>query len=208
MSKLISDSAAVEISKKVQDILRVYNIDDWQSEPYNQHQNPAERRIGTVIGACNNVMNHTGSPACLWLLCLMYVVGLYNHTAHESLNWRTPLEVYHGSTPDISAYTQFHFYEPIYYALDDSSFPSQSTEASGWWVGVADNVGDSLTYKVLTRDTHKIIHRSVVRSASDPLHQNRRLPSHGGEGSNTTFVRSRFVTKSRSTTIMYITVYK
>ena len=41
MDKLISDSAKTEISHKVKDILRAYNISDWQSEPYHQNQNPA-----------------------------------------------------------------------------------------------------------------------------------------------------------------------
>ena len=42
MDKLISDSVKNEISHKVKDILRAYNINDWQSEPYHQNQNPAE----------------------------------------------------------------------------------------------------------------------------------------------------------------------
>src|SRR5688500_4502887 len=39
MSKLITDRAQVEISNKVQDILRNYIIKDWQNEPHQQHQN-------------------------------------------------------------------------------------------------------------------------------------------------------------------------
>ena len=42
MDKIISDSAKNKISHKVKDILRAYNINDWQSEPYHQNQNPAE----------------------------------------------------------------------------------------------------------------------------------------------------------------------
>ena len=42
MDKLISDHAQVEISNRVHDILRANCIDDWQSEPYHQHQNHAE----------------------------------------------------------------------------------------------------------------------------------------------------------------------
>ena len=37
MDKLISDSATNEISHNVKDILRAYNINDWQSEPYHQN---------------------------------------------------------------------------------------------------------------------------------------------------------------------------
>jgi hypothetical protein len=42
-TKLISDSARVETSKEVRSILRTYGISSWQSEPHQQHQNPAER---------------------------------------------------------------------------------------------------------------------------------------------------------------------
>ena len=50
MDKLISDSAKNEISHKVNDILRAYNIKDWQSEPYHQNQNPAVWRYRTILG--------------------------------------------------------------------------------------------------------------------------------------------------------------
>ena len=48
MTKLISDRAQVEISKKVNDILRHLIIGDWQSEPHKQHQNPAKRHYQDV----------------------------------------------------------------------------------------------------------------------------------------------------------------
>ena len=37
VDKLISDSAKNEISHKVKEILRAFNISDWQSEPYCQN---------------------------------------------------------------------------------------------------------------------------------------------------------------------------
>ena len=42
MSKLISDYAQVEITKKVKDFLRIYHSSSWYSEPYCQNQNPSE----------------------------------------------------------------------------------------------------------------------------------------------------------------------
>jgi hypothetical protein len=44
MDKFITDSARVEISKQIVDILRSLCIDAWQSEPHYQHQNFAEHR--------------------------------------------------------------------------------------------------------------------------------------------------------------------
>ena len=63
MDNLISDSAKNEISHKVKDILRAYNINDWQSEPYHQNQNPAEWRYRTIKAWANTIMNRTGAPA-------------------------------------------------------------------------------------------------------------------------------------------------
>ena len=42
MGKLIYDYAQVEISNKIEDILRMYNCSSWHSEPYHQNQNPSE----------------------------------------------------------------------------------------------------------------------------------------------------------------------
>jgi hypothetical protein len=45
------------------------------------------------------------------------------------------------------------------------------------WIllGFADNVGDALTFKVLKNDLVTVLHRSVVRSAADVSHRNRRV---------------------------------
>ena len=78
--KLISDSAQVEISNKVQGILRALFISAWQSEPHQQQQNYAERRYQTVKACANRIMDRSGAPAYTWLLCLAYVCYLLNHT--------------------------------------------------------------------------------------------------------------------------------
>ena len=114
MDMLISDRAQAEISSKIKDILRAYRIKDWQSEPMHQHQNPCETRYRTIKEYTNNIMNKTGTPASCWFLCLEYVCYLLNHLSSEVLDWRTPLEVALGSTPDISALLHYQFYEPVY----------------------------------------------------------------------------------------------
>ena len=62
IDKLISDSAKNEISHKVKDILRAYNISDWQSEPYHQNRF-GEWRYRTIKAWTNTIMNRTGAPA-------------------------------------------------------------------------------------------------------------------------------------------------
>ena len=175
MDKLISDRAQVEISGRVLDILRSYVIDSWQSEPHYQHQNFAERRYSTVKPMVNTLLNLTGAPAYCWLLALKYVCFVLNHTAVGSLHWRTPMDKLTGSTPDISSLLCFRFYERVYYRSDDSDFPSESTERLGYFVGIAENVGHALTFKVLTDDTNKIIYRSRIRTATKPNERNLRV---------------------------------
>ena len=172
-TKLISDRAQVEIGRKVLDILRSLFISSWQSEPHQQHQNPAERRYQTVKQMTNTVLDRTGAPAYTWLLCMAYVCFLLNHTI--SGKGTVPLQASTGSTTDISPLLCFRFYEPVYYKVDDSDFPSESRERRGRWVGIADHVGHVLTFKVLTDDTRKVITRSNIRSADDPVHRNLRL---------------------------------
>jgi hypothetical protein len=181
MDKLFSDRAQVEISKKVTDITRAYNIDQWQSEPHHQHQNFAERRIATIEANTNNILNHTGAPDSVWLLCVTYVCYLFNHLAHESLHNRTPMEVLTGSTPDISVLLQLHFWEPVYYRLEDATFPSDGTEHAGRFVGIADSVGDALTYKILNNTSNRVLYCSSVGSAKLPGQTNLRLSSQDGE---------------------------
>jgi hypothetical protein len=68
--------------------------------------------------------DRTGLPPQTWLLALMYVCFVLNFTASASLNWRTPMEILTGSTPYISPLLSFHWWEPVYFKLDDASFPS------------------------------------------------------------------------------------
>jgi hypothetical protein len=53
-------------------------------------------------------------------------------------------------------------------------FPA-SKEKPGRFVGVAENVGDAMTFWVLTEDTEQLIARSVIRSAEDPNKANKRV---------------------------------
>ena len=183
MDKLISDRAKAETSKKIKDIMRNYHIDDWQSEPHHQHQNFAENQWGSIKNTTNLVMERSGAPENLWLLCTQYVVYTLNRLASANLHYRTPYEALYGHTPDISSLLQFHFYQPVYYASHnpkDKKFPSSTTEKLGRFVGVAESVGDALTYMILTEDSTQLLYRSTVRPVTASS-TNFRLSPHGGE---------------------------
>ena len=166
------------------------HIQDYQSEPYHKHQNKAENRFGLVKLYTNTVMYTSGCPASCWLLCLQYICVVLNHLASPTLQGICPVQALQGTSPDVSFILHFSFYEPVYYRIDSSepdlNFPSSSNEKKGYWVGFADNQGDSLTWRILTEDTQKIIIRSGVRSALRTT-TNQRLASPSGEGTTLPF---------------------
>jgi hypothetical protein len=67
--------------------------------------------------------------------------------------------------------------EPVYYKVNDSTFPSDSPEALGYWVGVAEHVGHTMTSRVWCKTTNKVIDRSVLRPALLPGVHNARAGS-------------------------------
>ena len=174
MQMIVSDNARAETSKRVKDILRAYAIDDWQSEAYFQHQNYAERHYRDLKRNTNNLLNRTGAPPTAWLLAMQWISFLMNRIAIESLEWRTPMEKLTGVTPDISIILRFSFWEPVYFAIEEPSFPSTSTESKGRFVGASEHVGHSMTYKILDDKTGLIFHRSQVRSAWDTENINKK----------------------------------
>ena len=66
-TKLVSDRAQVKISGRALEFPRVYGISAWQSEPHQQHQNYAERKIQQLKQMTNVILDCTGAPSSVWL---------------------------------------------------------------------------------------------------------------------------------------------
>jgi hypothetical protein len=67
-----------------------------------------------------------------------------------------------GQTPEISRFLQFRWWEPVYYQDMDGN------ECLGQWAGVAEHVGEELTYIVISVKTGHAIYRLDIRNAADP----------------------------------------
>jgi hypothetical protein len=205
-NSLFSDNAKAQCGKRVLDILCLYGIKDFQSEPHHQHQNFAERKIGDAKRLTDTIMDRTGTQARFWLLCLLYMVFLLNHLSSDALGGLTPIEIAIGQRPDISALLQFRWFEPVLYSVDHF-FASDSPEKSGRWVGVAESQGDALTYLILTDNTQKVITCSAVRTALDPTNPNLRARPNPGfsqaTSSGTTSSPSSGDGESPSTRILF-----
>jgi hypothetical protein len=176
--KLISDRGQAIVSNKVANILCTFCIDNWHSEPHQQHQNPAERRYHTIKNYTNCLLDRTGAPAHTWLLALQYVCYLLNHMYNTTLQ-SDPLTCLIGITVDISALFRFHFWQPVFYKVSEPSFPSKSKEALGHVVGISEHCGHALTCKVLSSESDVIIYCSLLRPAT-PDDDNVRACMSGG----------------------------
>jgi len=80
-----------------------------------------------------------------------------------------------GRTNNISPLLWYSFYKAVYYTDETAPFPSGSKEQRGYWVGVSEHVGNTMTFKILTDDTLKVIYRSDICSAADPASKNKRI---------------------------------
>ena len=96
---------------------------------------------------------------------------ILNHTICTGNNNHVPLEIATGSTPDISPLLNYHFWQKVYYKVDDSDFPSESRELTRHWVGIAKHIGHAMTYEIPTDDMHKVISWSKIHPF-DPMAPN------------------------------------
>jgi hypothetical protein len=122
-------------------------------------------------------MDRTAARACEWLLCTLFVIGLFNVLAQEALDGMTATQKVTGRVPDISPYLAFVFRQKVYHSAgpNEKTFPGESSnERTGFWMGPAEDMGDILTYWILDEKTDQIVTRSEVRSAEDPYNQNLR----------------------------------
>ena len=55
-------------------------------------------------------------------------------------------------SPDTSILLLYTFYQQVFYATHNQSYPSVSEERAAHWVGFGEHVGDALTHKLLDDD--------------------------------------------------------
>jgi hypothetical protein len=151
MDKLISNRALTEINNKIQEILRAYLIKYWQSKPYHQNQNYAERHYALIKSCTSIVLNQTGAPPNTWLLCLQYVCYVFNHISVSSLQCKTPMQIHTGETSDISIIMHFEFYEEVFFFVYLPHSLQCLQKHTCVLCCFGELVGDAMTFKVVTR---------------------------------------------------------
>ena len=75
-----------------------------------------------------------------------------------STEGRTPYEIVHGNSPDISEYKTFLWYQIIWY-WNPTNVQKQHL---GRWLGVSNHIGSGHTYYVLTMKGEKIARSTLT----------------------------------------------
>ena len=117
------------------------------SEPYNPNQTPAEGLIREAKKRWYRIMIKKGVPKRLWDFGLVWISETGNLTVSSSryANGQTPLEIVTGETPDISEYTDFGFYDRVWFRSNGGIAEPQI----GRWLGVSHKVGPLMSYWIL-----------------------------------------------------------
>jgi len=163
---LLTDNAPEETRGEWARVVRKYHIKPRTTEPASPWQNRAEAEIREIKKLARRAMGKTLAPLNLWCYALEWAARVRSYTAHDLpfLETRTPEERITGRTPDISEYIHFDWLQWVWFQ-EPAQFP-ESSRCLGRWLGVARDVGQAMTYWLLT-EKGTIIARSSVTTVSD-----------------------------------------
>ena len=169
---LVTDGAKEEILGRAKETMETYRIKHRITVPYSPWQNLAESAIRELKNAIRRHSRRTRSPRRLWCLLGQWAAAIRRLTALgiASLEGRTPTEAVMGSTPDVSTYAMFDWYQYVYYWTPTAQFPFQKKEL-GRWVGVAENYTDVYSYYILKANGELVIRKSVWSLSQDEMQQ-------------------------------------
>jgi hypothetical protein len=167
---LISDNALEEVKGRARQTCTKYRINVKTTVPYSPWQNLAEASIRELKKNVRRTIRRTGTPLRLWAYCTEWCAAVRRLTASNipQLHGRTPTEYVEGSTPDISSYALFDWYQPVYYLTPTIMYPHER-KLIGRWIGVAETCVDDMSYIILSAKGKILIRKSVWSLTDEEL---------------------------------------
>lgn len=162
-NELVFDGASEQIGRKTHFMKSVkhYRIDWKLSEPFSPWQNKAETAVRIIKQRWKRLMMVKCVPIRVWDFALTWICQIYSRTAFKG--GRTGWEIVTGDTPDISEWTDFSFYDLVWYWHDPNSIDNPRL---GRWLGVSHRVGSALCYWILTSNC-KVVSRTTVQHVTE-----------------------------------------
>ena len=118
---------------------------------------------GGLAGSDVRILERTGGTVSVTGIDNHELPGLDIVTCAVLLHTNHGKVMLYGVSPDISILLLYTFYQPVFYATHNQSYPSSSEERAARWVGFGEHVADALIHKLLDDDTKKILYRAAVR---------------------------------------------
>ncbi len=168
--ELVSDGARAEVYGRFGAVAKEYRIKQRITEPYSGWQNRAEAAIREIKRKIRRAMQWAKSPNRLWDYCSEWVTAIRRLTAHDipSLHNRVPCEAVGSNTPDIAEYAQFDWYQYVWYHNPAVQFP-EDPKKFGRWIGVAHDVGSSMTFCILPASCRVLARLTVFPLSQDGM---------------------------------------
>src|SRR5210317_2098979 len=96
------DGSPKEKVQKIMDINRKMRVKDTWSKDGHPNENPAEPLgVNLLKRGVEVLMNRTGVDDRVWPWAYLYFSDINNICATPNLEWKTPISVHHGYTPDL-----------------------------------------------------------------------------------------------------------
>jgi len=163
---LMTDGAKeANASEKILKLARDLNMALFTSEPFHQNQNSVEGMIGYLKGWTHRVLATTDAPLYEWLNCMRYLAKLHNVLPHKKLGYMTPHEKHFGTTPDVSNFERFRFYQPVLF----KAYSRGERWIPGHYLGPTDHIGNFHCGKVRTCKGGVTLSRSELMSVDEAL---------------------------------------
>jgi hypothetical protein len=164
MPKSHTDNAPEMVGRKTPFLkkARKEGIDLTSIEPERPNENYGEIIVRKAKSLTSSIMHRKNVPLRLWCYAMEYaceleslkVPGMYRNKG------RSGYELVFGTTPDISEYVEFEFYDYCWYWDSPQSFPHEK-KSLGRWLGVAHRVGQAMVCYIMNTNG-KVIARSTA----------------------------------------------
>ena len=97
MLTLHSDNGGEFDNRRINDTCKINNIEQWFTLPYSPEENPAERRIGTLLSSMRTLLYQSNLPDAFWPEAMATAIAHMNRNAlSQELS---PLEIINMCLP-------------------------------------------------------------------------------------------------------------
>ena len=158
---LVTDNSNAETDGEWGKTVKVHHIQQQFVVPHSPWQNLAESSVRHLKQGIRRATRLRQYPKRIWDYYVQWVSAIRRLTELDiaQLDGRVPEEFVIGTTPDISVYALFDWYQYVYYWNPIYAFPHEK-KCLGRWIGVAEVSTDIMACFIL-KDTGNLQYVSL-----------------------------------------------